>query len=46
VPDHLLQRVRRSLFHRETKTEASDAWLSMPDIVAATLKIRRAQQDG
>jgi integrase len=46
VPDHQLQRVRRSLLYRETKTEASDALLPMPDIVAATLKIRRVQQDG
>jgi integrase len=45
VPDHQLQRVRRSLLYRETKTEASDAWLPMPDIVAAALKIRRTQQD-
>ena len=35
VPDHQLQRVRRSLLYRETKTEASDAWLPMPDLVAA-----------
>ena len=27
------------------KTEASEAWLPMPDIVAAALKIRRTQQD-
>ncbi|HVD81561.1 MAG TPA: site-specific integrase [Propionibacteriaceae bacterium] len=46
VPDHQLQRVRRSLLYRETKIEASDAWLPMPDIVAAALKIRRVQQDG
>jgi integrase len=46
VPDHQLQRVRRSLLYRETKTEASDGWLPMPDIVAAALTIRRAQQDG
>jgi integrase len=45
VPDHQLQRVRRSLLYRETKTEASDAWLPMPDIVAAALMIRRTQQD-
>jgi hypothetical protein len=30
----------------ETKTEASDAWLPMPGIVAAALKTRRAQLDG
>jgi integrase len=46
VPDHQLQRVRRSLLYRETKTEASDAWLPMPDIAAAALKIRRRHQDG
>jgi integrase len=46
VPDHQLQRVRRSLLYRETKTEASDAWLPMPDIVVAALTLRRAQQDG
>jgi integrase len=45
VPDHQLQRVRRSLLYRETKSEASDTWLPMPDIVAAALKIRRTQQD-
>jgi integrase len=45
VPDHQLQRVRRSLLYRETKTEASDAWLPIPDIVTAGLKIRRGQQD-
>jgi integrase len=45
VPDHQLQRVRRSLLYRETKTEASEAWLPMPDIVTAALKIRRGQQD-
>ena len=45
VPDHQLQRVRRSLLYRETKTEASDAWLPMPEIVAAALTIRRAQQE-
>ena len=36
---------RRSLLYRETKTEASDAWLPMPDLVAAALKIRRVQQE-
>ena len=46
VPDHQLQRVRRSLLYRETKTEASDAWLPMPDIVSAAMMIRRTQQDG
>ena len=28
------------------ETEASDAWLPIPDIVTAALKIRRGQQDG
>ena len=46
MPDHQLQRVRRSLLYRETKTEASDAWLPMPDIVVAALTLRHAQQDG
>jgi integrase len=46
VPDRQLQRVRRSLLYRETKTEASDAWLPMPEIVAAALTIGRAQQEG
>jgi integrase len=45
VPDHQLQRVRRSPLYRETKTEASDAWLPMPDIVVAALTIRRVQQN-
>jgi integrase len=45
VPDdHQLQRVRRSLLSRETKTEASDAWLPIPDDVTAAPKIRRGQQ--
>jgi integrase len=45
VPDHQLQRVRRSLLYRETKTPASDAWLPMPEIVVAALTIRREQQE-
>jgi integrase len=45
VPDHQLQRVRRCLLNRETKTEASDAWLPMPEIVVAALTTRRAQQE-
>jgi integrase len=43
--DHQLQRVRRSLLYRQTKSEASDAWLPMPDIVAVARKTRRSQQD-
>jgi integrase len=44
VVDHQLQRVRRSLLLRETKTEASDASLPMPDIVATALTLRREEQ--
>jgi integrase len=40
-----LQRVRRQLLHRETKTEASDATLPLPDICIAALKRRRADQN-
>jgi len=39
-----LQRVRRQLLHRETKTEASDATLPLPDICIAALRRRRAEQ--
>ena len=45
VVDHQLQRVRRSLLYRETKTEASDASLPLPDIVATALQLRREDQD-
>jgi integrase len=45
VIDHQLQRVRRALLHRETKTEASDASLPMPRIVMTALTLRRQQQD-
>lgn len=45
VVDHQLQRVRRSLLYRETKTEASDASLPMPDIVSTALALRREQQE-
>ena len=34
IIDHQLQRVRRELLYRETKTEASDASLPLPEIVA------------
>lgn len=44
VIDHQLQRVRRSLLYRETKTEASDASLPMPEIVTTALELRRGQQ--
>jgi integrase len=45
IIDHLLQRVRRELLYRETKTEASDASLPLPDIVATALRLRREQQE-
>ena len=44
VIEHQLQRVRRELLHRETKTEASDADLPMPDIVLSALQERRSAQ--
>lgn len=44
VIEHQLQRVRRELLHRETKTETSDADLPMPDIVVAALAERRTAQ--
>ena len=45
IIDHQLQRVRRELLYRETKTEASDASLPLPEIVATALRLRREQQD-
>ncbi|HZA31520.1 MAG TPA: hypothetical protein VE462_08395 [Propionibacteriaceae bacterium] len=45
VIDHQVQRVRRELLYRETKTDASDATLPMPEIVATPLVIRRDEQD-
>ena len=45
VIDHQVQRVRRELLYRETKTDASDATLPMPVIVATALVIRREEQD-
>jgi integrase len=39
-----LQRVRRQLLHRETKTEASDATLPLPAICVAALRLRHAEQ--
>jgi integrase len=39
-----LQRVRRELLHRETKTEASDAGLPLPDICITALKLRSERQ--
>jgi hypothetical protein len=35
-----LQRVRRQLLHRETKTEASEATLRLPGICMTALRIR------
>lgn len=40
-----LQRVGRRLLHRETKTEASDAELPLPDICTTALTLRRHHQD-
>lgn len=40
-----LQRVRRELLLRETKTEASDSVLPMPALVSAALKLRADEQD-
>ena len=45
IIDHQVQRVRRELLYRETKTDASDATLPMPEIVATALVIRRDEQD-
>ncbi len=44
VVDHQLQRVRRELLYRETKTEASDASMPMPRIVRTALARRREAQ--
>jgi len=43
--DHQLQRVRRELLYRETKTEASDDSLPLPDIVTTALTLRQAEQE-
>jgi len=40
-----LQRVRRQLLHRETKTDASEATLPLPDICVAVLRQRYEDQD-
>ena len=45
IIDHQLQRVRRELLYRETKTDASDASLPVPEIVATALRLRWEQQD-
>jgi integrase len=39
-----LQRVSRQLLHRETKTSTSDATLPLPDVCAAALKLRKAEE--
>jgi integrase len=40
-----VQRVRRQLLRRETKTEASDAGLPLPDICVTALQERRERQN-
>jgi hypothetical protein len=45
IIDRQLQRVRRQLLYRQTKTVASDASLPLPEIVATALRLRREQQD-
>ncbi|WP_344808722.1 tyrosine-type recombinase/integrase [Microlunatus ginsengisoli] len=45
IIDRQLQRVRRELLYRVTKTEASDDSLPLPDIVTAALIHRRAEQE-
>jgi hypothetical protein len=40
-----LQRVKRELLHRETKTDASTATLPLPDICVAALAFQRTRQD-
>lgn len=39
-----LQRIRRRLHHRATKTEASDAPLPLPDICVTALRLHQARQ--
>jgi integrase len=41
---HQLQRVSRQLLHRETKTATSDAMLPLPDVCAAALRLRKAEE--
>ncbi|MFC7596404.1 tyrosine recombinase XerC [Terrabacter sp. GCM10028922] len=45
IVDHQLQRVRRELLRRETKTEASDADLPLPRLVSTALQLRRDAQE-
>lgn len=40
-----LQRVRRELLHRQTKTEASDATLPLPGICLNVLKLQQERQE-
>jgi integrase len=40
-----LQRIRRRLHHRATKTDTSDAALPLPDICVAALRHRQSRQD-
>ncbi|PRY00434.1 tyrosine-type recombinase/integrase [Allonocardiopsis opalescens] len=40
-----IQRVNGKLLHREVKTESSEAPLPLPDICAAALRLRLAEQD-
>lgn len=41
-----MQRIGNQLLRRQTKTDESDAVLPLPDICAAALRIRRAEQQG
>ena len=43
--DQQLQRVRRELLLRQTKTAASDSTLPIPDLVATALELRRTAQE-
>ncbi|HEX2772832.1 MAG TPA: site-specific integrase, partial [Micromonosporaceae bacterium] len=45
VVAYQLQRVRRQLLHRQTKTESSEAALPLPDICLTALEARREQQE-
>jgi integrase len=40
-----LQRIRRRLLHRATKTETSDAVLPLPEICVTALRYRKARQE-
>jgi len=44
-PDQQLQRVRRELLLRQTKTPTSDSTLPIPDLVATALELRRVDQE-